>query len=200
MSDDHPRLDTGQIDTSPHDQTPDVSLDTAMSIREAATQANVTEKTIRRWIKSGRLHAIKLGGQYRITVADLETARAAGDVHDVQITSTQRPDTGQDSPLVDMSSRLDSGHGGHGQGGQANAPVDLAPLTDLIERQAQELQRLTETATMWQFRARQLEDQLKQLTAGEPVPQTVPEAPRSPESNETGPRGLLARVRRWIGR
>jgi len=200
MSDDHPRPDTGQIDTSPHDQTPDVSLDTAMSIREAATQANVTEKTIRRWIKSGRLHAIKLGGQYRITVADLETARAAGDVHDVQITSTQRPDTGQDSRLVDMSSRLDSGHGGHGQGGQANAPVDLAPLTDLIERQAQELQRLTETATMWQFRARQLEDQLKQLTAGEPVPQTVPEAPRSPESNETGPRGLLARVRRWIGR
>ncbi len=36
--------------------------------------------------------------------------------------------------------------------------VDLAPLTDLIERQAQELQRLTEAATMWQMRARQFEE------------------------------------------
>jgi phage antirepressor YoqD-like protein len=66
MSDDHPRPDIGQLDTSPHDQTPDVSLDNAVSlnnavsIREAATRVGVTEKTIRRWIKSNRLHAVKL--------------------------------------------------------------------------------------------------------------------------------------------
>ncbi len=61
--------DDGHVDVSAHDQTPDVPLDTALSIREAAAQADVTEKTIRRWIKNGRLHAVKLGGQYRITVA-----------------------------------------------------------------------------------------------------------------------------------
>ncbi len=190
MSDDHPRPDTGQRDTSSHDQTPDVSLDTAMSIRDAAARTDVTEKTVRRWIKSGRLHAIKLGGQYRITGADLETARAASDV---QVTSTQRLDTGHDSPSVDMSRRLDSE-----QGRQEAGPLDLRPLVDHIAALESQVQQLTEVSTMWQFRARQLEDQLKQLSAGEIVPDTVPEPPRSPETNETGPRGAWHRLRRWL--
>ncbi len=190
MSDDHPRPDTGHLDMSPHDQTPDVSLDAAMSIRDAAARAEVTEKTVRRWIKSGRLHAIKLGGQYRVTVADLETARAASDV---QATSTQRLDTGRESPSVDMSTRLDSG-----QGRQASAPVDLTPLVEHIASLESQVQQLTATNTMWQTRAAHLEDQLKQLSAGEPVPQTVPEPPGSPRSDETGPRGLLDRLRHWL--
>ena len=53
MNDDQPRLDTGHLDMSPHDQTLDMSLDTSLSIREAATRADVTEKTVRRWIKGG---------------------------------------------------------------------------------------------------------------------------------------------------
>ena len=66
------------MDTSTHDQAPDISMDNAISIRDAAIVAEVTEKTIRRWIKSGRLPAVKLGGQYHIVAADLETAMAAG--------------------------------------------------------------------------------------------------------------------------
>ncbi len=191
MSDDHPRLDTEPLDTSAHDQTPDMSLDNAMSIRDAADRAGVTEKTVRRWIKSGRLHAVKLGGQYRITVADLETARAASDVHDVQVTSTQRLDTGHDSPSVDMSSRPDNG-----QGRQQAQPLDLGPLVDHIASLESQVQQLTEVSTMWQFRAHQLEERLKQLSAGEIVPQTAPGPPGLPQTSDTGLRGLWARVRR----
>ncbi len=197
MSDDHPRPDTGQLDTSPHDQTPDVSLDNAVSIREAATRANVTEKTIRRWIKSGRLHALKMGGQYRITVADLELASVAspeGDVHDDRPVSSRWVDTGRDFPRVDMSEGPDSGHGQ----GRAADTVDLAPLVDHIAGLERQVQQLTEAATGWQIRARQAEDQLKQLTAGEIVPATVPEHLGSSETNETGPRGVWDRLRRWL--
>ncbi len=202
MSDDYLSPDTGQLDMSPHDQTPDVSLDTAVSIREAATRANVTEKTIRRWIKSSRLHAVKMGGQYRITLADLETARLAvpdPDGENLQSMSTQQPNLGHDSPSVDMSSRLDSEHGGHGQGRQDSAPVDLAPLVEHIASLESQVQQLTATNTMWQLRAQHLEQRLQALTAGETPPETVPEPPGSTESNEIGPRGLWVRLRRWLG-
>lgn len=191
MSDDHPRPDTGHLDMSSHGQTPDVSLDTAMSIRDTAARADVTEKTVRRWIKSGRLHAIKLGGQYRITVADLETARAVGDVHDVQVRSTQRLDTGHDSPSVDMSRRLDSE-----QGRQEAGPLDLRPLVDHIAALESQVQQLTEVSTMWQFRARQLEERLQAITAGENVPDTAPEPPGSTETSDT----VLQGLRTWLRR
>ena len=43
-----------------------------VSVREAARRAGRTEETIRRWIWSGRLPAVKRGTGYRIDVAALE--------------------------------------------------------------------------------------------------------------------------------
>jgi len=40
---------------------------------------------------------------------------------------------------------------------------------------------------------------IEALTAGDPVSQTVSEPPGSTETRETGVRGLLVRVRRWLG-
>jgi hypothetical protein len=57
-------------------------------------------------------------------------------------------------------------------------PVDLTPLVDLVADLTRRNAELTEAATIWQVRARQLEDQLKQLTAGETA-QEVPQ--RSPQ-------------------
>jgi excisionase family DNA binding protein len=172
-----------------------MSMDNAVSIRDAATIAGVTEKTIRRWIKSGRLPAVKLGGQYRITIAALETASAAtpeGDVQDTLPTSTQRLDTGHDSPRVDISEGIDTGHG---EGRHAD-PVDLAPLTalidDLTRRHAEQIDDfarrnadLAAAAAMWQTRAAHLENELKQLTAG---------TPETSESRETGIRAWWRRL------
>lgn len=170
-------------------------MDNAISIRDAAIVAEVTEKTIRRWIKSGRLPAVKLGGQYHIVAADLETAMAAGPDGDVQggrPVSPHRVDTGQDSPPVDMSDRVDSTHG---QGRQPE-PVDLEPLAALIDDLTRRNADLAAAAAMWQTRAAYLENELKQLTAGEAQaeaddqePELATVAPGSPESAATTPAG-----------
>lgn len=191
------RPDTGHLDMSPRDQTPDMAMDNAVSIRDAAVMANVTEKTIRRWIKSGRLHAVKLRNQYRITVTDLEVVSTAGPEGDVQgfsPLSTQRLGTGQDSPRVDMSSGLDSGHG------QVDT-VDLAPLTDLIRDQNRRIEELSSAAAFWQIRARQAEEQLLQLQAGPVVTDTPPDtssdAPGASLSHAVAPTRLVAWWRRF---
>jgi hypothetical protein len=73
-------------------------------------------------------------------------------------------------------------------------------LVDHIVSLENQVQQLTEVSTMWQFRARQLEDQLKQLSAGETPPTTSSEAPGSPQTNDTGLQGLRAWWRRlWDG-
>jgi len=197
MNDDQPRLDTGHLDMSSHDQTPDMSLDTSLSIREAATRADVTEKTVRRWIKSGRLHALKLGGQYRITLADLDRARDTPSEGHVHPAGTHDLDSGHTSPRVDMSEGLDTGQG---EGRRVVEPLDLAPLTELIDDLTRRNADLSAAAAMWQTRAAHLENQLKQLTAGDVAPETAPEAGESPQTSETKPQGFWDRVRRfWSG-
>ncbi len=182
------------------DQTPDMSLDTSLSIREAATRADVTEKTVRRWIKSGRLHAIKLGGQYRITLADLDRARDTPSEGHVHPAGTHDLDSGHSSPRVDMSEGLDTGQG---EGRHASDPVDLAPLTTLIDDLTRRNADLAAAAAMWQTRAAHLEHELKQLTAGETEPEQAPQAPtfspESPQTSETEPHGFWARLRRLWG-
>ncbi len=194
---DHDRLDTPQVDMSPHGQTLDMSLDTAMSIREASAVADVTEKTIRRWIKNGRLHAIRLGGQYRITVADLERARHDPGQPDIvaEEASTHVLDAGQASLRVDMFGHLDSGHADI-QEGQSTGTIDLRPLVEHIAELERQVGQLTEAATIWQLRAAQAEEQLKQLTAGR---DTSAEAVASPESDERTLHGVRAWLRRLLG-
>ncbi len=45
---------------------------TYLSVAEIARQLNISEDTVRRWIKSGKLEALELGGQYRIHPQDYE--------------------------------------------------------------------------------------------------------------------------------
>lgn len=42
-----------------------------LTIKQVARQVQVDDKTVRRWIKAGKLSAIELGGRYRIAPADL---------------------------------------------------------------------------------------------------------------------------------
>ena len=197
MNNDQSRPDCDHLDMPAHDQTPD------MSIREASAIADVTEKTIRRWIKNDRLHAVKLGGQYRITVADLERAR--GD--DVQTPDMQRPNAGHDVSRVDMSERLDTGHD---EGRQVSAPIDLAPLVEHIASLEHQVGQLTETSTMWQIRAMHLEEQLKQLTTTVPSTDKAAESPQSDDTDDQAqshqheethtPAGMWARLWQWMTR
>jgi excisionase family DNA binding protein len=52
--------------------------DTFLSTAEAAELARVHQKTIRRWIKTGRLEALNAGRERRVRRADLEQLLKAG--------------------------------------------------------------------------------------------------------------------------
>ncbi len=43
-----------------------------LTVHETADQLKVKESTIRSWIRSGKLRAIKFGREWRVTVKDLE--------------------------------------------------------------------------------------------------------------------------------
>jgi excisionase family DNA binding protein len=43
-----------------------------LTVHETAEQLKVKESTIRSWIRSGKLRAIKFGREWRVTVKDLE--------------------------------------------------------------------------------------------------------------------------------
>jgi len=77
--------------------------------------------------------------------------------------------------------------------------IDLAPLVSHIATLEDQVQRLTEASTLWQERAAHLENQLKQLTAGDVAPETAPEAVASPRSDEGTPTGVLAWWKRLWG-
>ena len=176
---------------------PDRTPDTALSLQEAAAWAKVNERTLRRWIKSGRLHAAKEDGQYRITVADLVRARHPPP-SETRTADRGRP--GARAPGVDISDTPVAGHRTVEMPGPDRAPgIDLAPMVSLIERQARELAEYREAAAVWQERARTLEQRLLQLTAGEIVPDTSSDTSGSTERDDTGLRGLWHRVRRLWG-
>jgi len=53
-----------------------------INIKEAALAARVSEQTVRRWMKTGVLRAVKIGGRYRTTmewIRDLSTPVATRD-------------------------------------------------------------------------------------------------------------------------
>ena len=186
--DDPDGLDTAQVDAPPHDRTPDGSLGNALSLRDAANAAGVTEKTIRRWIKGGRLHAVKLGGQYRITLAALERARSTEPGG--HLDQGPRLARGQEPSPPRVDARPDTGHGHPG--------VDLRPVIDHIARLEGEVRQLTEAATVWQVRALQAEEKLKALGAGDGPAQAAPQAsPSAPGAAEPAGQGADASVPWW---
>jgi len=82
--------------------------------------------------------------------------------------------------------------------------IDLSPLVNLVERQTAEIQRLTEASTLWQERARTLEQRLLAIEAGAvPVDrdreEAAPEAVESLQASDPGPTGVLAWWRRLWG-
>lgn len=155
----------------------------ALSARQAADTLGVHEKTVRRWIERGTLTAAKdESGAFRIDPAEVERHRAG------QAADTPR---GHAAPAADRAADTAADVPLHAAPVAADraTPVDLRPLADVIERQGEEIRRLTEAATIWQFRAGQLEDQLKQLTAGGPV---VEQDAAAPDRGQDAPGGAEA--------
>jgi len=133
-------------------------------VPEAARALGISERAVRKRITAGTLAAEKAGPAW-VVALPAGTGAVPGAV----------PGAGVAEPAVPGAAQ------GAGAGG-----TDLAPLADLIERQGEAIQRLTEAATAWQFRALRAEGQLKALEAG-PIPpspdRTGPDAPRTPPAS-----------------
>ena len=156
----------------------------ALSAHAAAARLGVSDRTVRRWIASGRLRADKAAGEFQITLEDLDTltghaaAAAAAPGHE--------PDNAA-APATE-GSRLDAAPA-------AALSADLSGLIAMIERQQEQLLERTEAAGMWQARAMMLEERMKALEAPKPVPEFVPPAVHDPQ-----PAPSAGWSDRWQGR
>ncbi len=122
------------------DQPP--TMPARLSLNEVALALGITVNAVRQRIKRGTLTGIKTDGVWLVDM----------------VATNQRPATDRPSGRpTDHSTKQATDQ----------PTIDLAPLVSHIAGLEEQVQRLTEATTMWQIRARQAEEQLKQLTAGE---------------------------------
>ncbi len=145
-----------------------------LTLEEAAAALGITVNAVRQRIKRGTLIGIKTDAGWLVDM--VATNQESG---------TDRPTT---RPTNHTPTPTDH-----------QPTIDLAPLVSHIATLEDQVQRLTEASTMWQMRARQFEERLQALTAGETPRGGVPEPPRSTETSDTRLRGLRDRLRRWLG-
>lgn len=117
-----------------------------VSVAEAARVLGVSHDAIRARLHRGALNGRKVDGLWRVELP----VDTTGPIDPAPTVNRMR----QDAPPA----------------------VDVAPLVDHIARLEEKVERLTEASTIWQIRARQAEERLLQLTAGEPAPTPTGEA------------------------
>ncbi len=136
------------------DQPPGQATDQAAThtIVDAARLLGVSENAVRKRIRRGTLPAHKEGDRWLVAIP--------GQV-------------GDHPPATDLA----SGQVAAATGQATDLAAAITPLAALIERLTAENRELAEAATIWQVRAHHLEEQMKQLTAG----QDAPVAAREPQ-------------------
>ncbi len=170
--------------TSPHDGAPGTYHDT-VPVHDAARLLGISENAVRARLRRGSLSGVKIGTSWYVSLHDVEVPA----VH-----HTSQHDTSPDDTTPGDGTHRTRTTTSHDIPDDARGVALVELVADLSRRNAD----LAAAAAMWQTRAAHLEDQLKQLTAGEAPPETVPEPPGSPQTNETGTRGLLDRLHRWL--
>jgi hypothetical protein len=149
-----------------------------VSLEDAALTLGITVNAVRQRIKRGTLIGIKTDAGWLVDV----------------VATNQESGTDQPTrrPTNHTSSATDH-----------RPTIDLTPMVDHIAVLEDQVQRLTEASTMWQVRARQAEDKLLQLQAGESEPASSQDSPtidaqtfRPLQAIDEAPIGVLAWVRR----
>jgi hypothetical protein len=162
-------------------------------VPETARLLGISERAVRKRITAGTLDAHKEGSAWVVLLP-----ATTGAVLAVPAAQEAVP---EGAPVAAL-------------GGTASPGVDLAPLVVHIEKKDAEIQRLSEAAMMWQYRAMRAEERLAQLEPG-PIaqdagefrtesvrnaPQDAIPAPVSDDATARASESLIARVRRLIGR
>ncbi len=171
------RTPTGQP-TEGRQDTDATRQDATVGVVEAARILGVTADAVRSRLRRGTLPGHKVGDEWRVIIPPNRIP-----------TVPQQDETGHRQDATVEGDRMRQDAGG----------VDLVPLVEHIARLEEQVQRLTETSTVWSIRAQQAEAQLLQLNAGNGAEETVPEPPGSPPANEAAPTGVLAWWRRLTG-
>ena len=152
---------TGQGDRPLTDHRPTSAEYAPVPIAAAATRLGITVNAVRQRIKRGTLEGYKTPAGWVVVIDRPTTDQPPTSATDHRPTTTGQVPT-----------------------------VDLAPLAAVISDLIRENRQLAEAAMVWQVRAMQAEEQLKQLTAGEDAiqhaPNTPPAAPGGPETVTPG--------------
>ena len=129
-------------------------MSTRLSAHAAAARLGVSDRTVRRWIASGRLRADKAAGEFQIPLEELDSLTGQ------DAAAAAAPGREQDNAAAPATedSRL-------GAAPAAAPAVDLSGLIALIERQQTQLLERTEAAAMWQARAQILDERVRALEA-----------------------------------
>jgi excisionase family DNA binding protein len=161
-----------------------------LSAREAAARSGVDERTVRRWIASGRLAADKCGGTFRIALLDLApflpSAAAPADMSAADNRTAA-------APVTNGSTLTDTPAAAGAAAPDTEAPHLAAALQhahDQMVTLARELAESHAVAAMWQARADMLAAQLAALQ------QPALEAGTVNHSEASEPRPWW---RRWAG-
>ena len=161
---------------TPDAAVPDIGgLSGVLSAREAAKALGVSERTIRRAIQRGELVATKHAGSFQITPAALDDYRR-GETGQPVLSHAATPDSSaaaQDTNAVPHAA--DTGQG------TADA---VAVLRELLAEERRKSDALLEASLIWQTRALQLEQRLKELEAG-PIAGAMPDQGTSAPNDAT---------------
>jgi len=161
-----------------------------VSANEAAHRFGLSEKTVRRWIKSGKLNADKSGRAYRVMLSEVEALIAPDTAHD----RGPSTDTVRTADIHSAPSTADS----------MSAMSGIPELVSLVDRLQAEARQHAETSAMWQERAGTLADRLaaaesKLLALEAPKPSTgARTAPQIAEPTTESPGGRLHALAPWL--
>jgi hypothetical protein len=152
-----------------------------LSAHQAAAHCGVNEKTVRRWIKRGRLRADKRDGVYRVALEDV-TALCG-----------QRRGMGGPGPVgggqaAAPEDELSGSGTGTGPGNRADMPRgngEAPELAGLVRELMADVRRLSEAATLWQTRSAMLAEELAAARATIRALEAPREAPtNAPQSHQ----------------
>lgn len=158
------------------------SVPVFLSAREAATTLGVSERTIRRAIQKGEIHAFKHAGAFQITPAALETYRRY-ETGQATLSRAATPDRTAAAPDDDMPQQQTT------ESGQGAADA-VTVLRELLAEERRKSDALLEASLVWQTRAMQLQERLAALEAGE-LPQDdlrhLPDTEHAAQDANAGP-------------
>jgi hypothetical protein len=184
MSDTTP-TDQGQTPDATSVTTPTDRRQTAMTVADAAQALGLTSDAIRARIRRGTMSGFKADDDTWRVIVDQPVDATPTDAGQTDgTTPTGRGQTATDLP-TDADLRLIE-----------HMQEEIMYLRTELAQRSHELATERERSDILQ---REALGRIEALTAGETVSGTAQEAPGSPLTNDTGPRGVWNRLRRWMG-